>query len=53
MVKRLAKHGHECVVFDMSSKVVDDLAKGENITGIDLGRRPDRETGPKPRGLSG
>ncbi len=33
MVRRLAKHGHECVVFDVSQKVVGDLAQGEGITG--------------------
>jgi 6-phosphogluconate dehydrogenase (decarboxylating) len=27
MVSRLVAHGHECVVFDMSPKVVADLAK--------------------------
>lgn len=33
MVRRLAKNDHECVVFDRSAKVVDDLAKTDNITG--------------------
>ncbi len=33
MVKRLAAHGHECVVFDMSPKVVADLASHEGVTG--------------------
>ena len=33
MVKRLAAHGHECVVFDRSPKVVEDLAKENGITG--------------------
>ena len=33
MVKRLATHGHECVVFDMSPKVVDDLAKEHGVQG--------------------
>ncbi len=33
MVKRLAAHGHECVVFDMSPKAVADLAKTDGITG--------------------
>ena len=33
MVRRLAKHGHECVVFDMSQKVVSDLAENDGITG--------------------
>ena len=32
MVRRLLKNGHECVVFDMSSKAVDDLVK-ENAVG--------------------
>ena len=26
MVRRLAANGHECVVFDMSQKVVEELA---------------------------
>ena len=33
MVKRLAAKGHECVVWDVSQKVVNDLAQGEHITG--------------------
>jgi 6-phosphogluconate dehydrogenase len=33
MVKRLASHGHECVVFDMSPKVVADLASNSGVTG--------------------
>jgi 6-phosphogluconate dehydrogenase len=33
MVKRLATHGHECVVFDVSPKAVEDLAKENGITG--------------------
>ena len=33
MVKRLAAKGHDCVVWDVSQKVVDDLAQGEHITG--------------------
>ena len=33
MVKRLVAHGHECVVFDMSAKAVDDLAKQNGIEG--------------------
>jgi 6-phosphogluconate dehydrogenase len=33
MVRRLARNGHECVVFDRSAKAVEDLAKEENITG--------------------
>ncbi|WP_158943958.1 phosphogluconate dehydrogenase (NAD(+)-dependent, decarboxylating) [Granulicella sp. S190] len=33
MVKRLAKDGHECVVFDRSQQVVGDLAKEKGITG--------------------
>jgi len=33
MVKRLVEHGHELVVFDVSKKVVDEMAQGENITG--------------------
>ena len=33
MVRRLAAHGHECVVFDMSPKAVEDLAKEKGIAG--------------------
>ena len=33
MVQRLAAHGHECVVYDRSAKVVEDLAKKDKITG--------------------
>ena len=33
MVKRLVKNGHECVVFDRSAKVVEELAKEEGVTG--------------------
>ena len=33
MVRRLARNGHECVVFDQSAKVVEDLAKENGVTG--------------------
>jgi 6-phosphogluconate dehydrogenase len=33
MVRRLAAHGHECVVFDMSPKVVEEMAQEKGITG--------------------
>src|SRR6266403_2057607 len=33
MVRRLVGHGHECVVFDMSPKVVADMAKEKGIAG--------------------
>ncbi|NYF88879.1 decarboxylating 6-phosphogluconate dehydrogenase [Tunturiibacter empetritectus] len=33
MVKRLAKNGHECVVFDRSQQAVSDLAKEKGVTG--------------------
>jgi 6-phosphogluconate dehydrogenase len=33
MVKRLAKNGHECVVFDRSQQAVGDLAKEKGVTG--------------------
>ncbi len=33
MVRRLAGRGHECVVFDMSPAVVEELAKEERVTG--------------------
>jgi 6-phosphogluconate dehydrogenase len=33
MVRRLVANGHECVVFDVSPKVVGDMAKEKGITG--------------------
>jgi 6-phosphogluconate dehydrogenase len=33
MVKRLAAHGHECVVFDVSPKAVEALASEKGVTG--------------------
>ncbi len=33
MVRRLVAHGHECVVFDRSPKVVEDMAKEKSVTG--------------------
>jgi 6-phosphogluconate dehydrogenase len=33
MVRRLTRDGHECVVFDMSPKAVDELAKEKGVTG--------------------
>src|SRR5579859_1027788 len=33
MVKRLARRGHECVVFDRSPKVVEELASEKGVTG--------------------
>jgi 6-phosphogluconate dehydrogenase len=33
MVRRLARSGHECVVFDRSSETVGELAKEKGITG--------------------
>src|SRR5271154_4622798 len=33
MVRRLVAHGHECVVFDMSPKVVADMATEKGIAG--------------------
>jgi 6-phosphogluconate dehydrogenase len=33
MVRRLAKNGHECVVFDRSPQAVADLAKEDEVTG--------------------
>jgi len=33
MVKRLVANGHECTVFDMSPKVVQELAKEKGVTG--------------------
>jgi len=33
MVRRLAAHGHECVVYDRSAEVVSELAKVKGVTG--------------------
>jgi 6-phosphogluconate dehydrogenase len=33
MVKRLATHGHECVVFDVSPEIVEELAKESGVMG--------------------
>ncbi len=33
MVKRLAEHGHDLVVFDVSQKAVDEVAQGDRVTG--------------------
>ena len=33
MVRRLAKNGHECVVFDRSPQAVADLAKEDKVAG--------------------
>src|SRR6201986_5402275 len=33
MVRRLVAHGHECVVFDGSPKVVGEMAKEKGVTG--------------------
>jgi 6-phosphogluconate dehydrogenase len=33
MVKRLANHGHECVVFDVSAKAVEALASDKGVVG--------------------
>jgi 6-phosphogluconate dehydrogenase len=33
MVRRLARNGHECVVFDRSASVVEDLAKENGVNG--------------------
>ena len=31
MVRRLIKNGHQCVVYDRSAQVVNDLAKEEAV----------------------
>jgi 6-phosphogluconate dehydrogenase len=33
MVRRLVANGHECFVFDVSAKVVEDMAKEKGVTG--------------------
>ncbi len=38
MVRRLMKNGHQCVVFDMSPKAVEELA-AEKATGVVVARR--------------
>src|SRR5215831_17971006 len=37
MVRRLVKGGHECVVFDMSAKAVEELAQEGAVGASDLG----------------
>src|SRR5208282_3612866 len=36
MVRRLIKQGHECVVFDMSPKAVEDLVKDKAVGSASL-----------------
>src|SRR5580765_7963069 len=36
MVRRLVRGGHECVVFDMSPKVVDELVQEKAVGAVDL-----------------
>ena len=36
MVRRLIKNGHECIVFDTSSKTVDELAKEHAVGAVSL-----------------
>src|SRR6478736_4822151 len=36
MVRRLLRGGHECVVFDMSPKAVDELVQEKAVGAIDL-----------------
>src|SRR5580765_7346834 len=36
MVRRLLRGGHECVVFDMSPKAVDELVQEEAVGAADL-----------------
>jgi 6-phosphogluconate dehydrogenase len=50
MVKRLVAHGHECVVFDMSAKAVEELAKENGVTGASsIGNMIDKLV--KPRAI--
>ena len=51
MVRRLLKGGHQCVVFDMSPKAVEELAQ-EKAVGRLLARGP-REEAARSRGRSG
>jgi 6-phosphogluconate dehydrogenase len=48
MVRRLLKGGHQCLVFDMSPKAVEDLAKegGRTLVLADLVRKLE-----KPRAI--
>ena len=43
MVRRVIRKGHQCVVFDMSPKAVEDVGERES-RGIDVARRFGRET---------
>ncbi len=51
MVRRLIKGGHSCVVFDMSPKAVEELAK-EKAVGAVLAAGP-REEARRSRARSG
>ena len=51
MVRRLIKGGHQCVVFDLSPKAVEELARGEG--GRRLLARGFREEAARSPGPSG
>jgi len=47
MVRRLIKGGHDCVVFDVSSKAVDDLIKEKAVGAASLGDLVERLARPR------
>lgn len=47
MVRRLVRRGHECVVFDMSPKAVEDLVKENAIGAHDLQNLTNKLAGPR------
>jgi len=47
MVRRLLRGGHECVVFDMSPKAVDELVKEKAVGASDLRDFVKKLTGPR------
>ena len=51
MVRRLIKGGHQCVVFDMSPKAVEDLARGKSGRRL-LAGRPREQAGKAAGGLA-
>ena len=51
MVRRLLKAGHQCVVFDMSPKAVEELVK-EKAVGASSLARPREEAGQAAGGLA-
>jgi 6-phosphogluconate dehydrogenase len=47
MVRRLLRHGHECVVYDMSAKVVEEMTKEKAIGSASLAEFAKKLTKPR------